>query len=284
MTGIPQDFEAIPELQALEAEIDAEIREKAEMPYEEAMDALAESYVKALTREMDVLKNSGQLDTAEALKSEIQAFVSGNRIPPTNDAEVPPEIQRLRTTFRREEARHRDTRDSRMEPLIETFDQKVSDLEFQLTRDGRISDAKAIEKAKALYWIRRSKVAVISCEGEIAIFAEGIDAFTNRAYPWRNLPEYLPELSFIQNVGGVGETKKIKVIDPGVVFIGAGTKSPQDLEMLEKLGFLKLNGGFNYRDAGNSPMTLYARVVDRTLELPPADSFSGFVVIGDLRK
>lgn len=283
LRAIPLESDVVPELAALEAEIDAEIREKAELPYEEAMSDLAGNYVKALTREMEVLRKSGQLETAEALKAEIQSFVSGSKAPPTNDAAVPAELQRLRTTFRKEQARHREVRESRMEPLVESYDRKAEDLEFRLTRDGRIAEAKSIEKAKALYWLRRSNLAVVSCEGEIAKFENGIDAFSNRSYPWVNLPDYLPEMFFIQNVGGAAETRKIRVIDPGVVFVGAGTKSAKDLEALEKLGFLKLQGGFNYRDAGNSPMTLFARIVDRTLELPPAESFSGFVIIGDLR-
>ncbi|MCB1064083.1 MAG: hypothetical protein KDN20_14325 [Verrucomicrobiae bacterium] len=283
LKAIPMDFQAIPEMTAIEAEIDAEIREKAEIPYEEAMSALADGYTKALTREMEVLRNSGQSDKAEALKLEIQEFVSGSRIPPTNDADVAPELQRLRTTFRREQARHRETRDRRLEPLAETYERKVEDLEFQLTKDGRVEEAKTIEKAKSLYWIRRSNLAVVSCEGAIAKFQNGVDAFSNRAYPWTNIPEFLPELSFIQNAGGSSVARKLKILEPGVIFMGADSKNLKDLEVMEKLGFLKLPGGFNYRDAAGSPMTLFVGIVDRPLEIPPADSFGGFVIIGDVR-
>lgn len=281
LNSIPLDAQVIPELAAIEARIEAEIQEKAEIPFETAMKALKENYSEALTREMDVLKNSGKLDAASALKSEIQDFASGSTVPATNDGDVPPELQRLRTTFRKERANQEAIREKRIQPVIESYNRETADLEFQLTKDGRIAEAKSIKKAAALFWIRRSKLATISCEGEIAKFTNGTTAFSSRSYAWANIPDYLPDSSFVRNAGGSAVARKIKVLGSGVIFVGADTKTLSDHEILEKLGFLKLQGGFNYSDAARSPMSLFARVVDRSIEIPPASGFGGFVIIGE---
>ncbi|MCB1233268.1 MAG: hypothetical protein KDN19_23695 [Verrucomicrobiae bacterium] len=282
LDAIPLDTPAIPELAAIEAQIDAEIREKAEIPYEADMKALGESYLAALAREMEVLKNSGDVDTAITVKLEIQDFASGKKVPATDGADVPPELEKLRDTYRREQARHEEVRDRRTEPLVESYDRLTADLEFQLTKEGRIEEAKALKKATALYWIKRSELAAISCDGDIEKFVNGTKAFSNRPYAWGNIPDYLPETSFVQNAGGAPEAREIKVLDPGVIFVAADTKNESDLDVLEELGFLKLPGGFHYVDAARSPMTLFAKVVDRPLKLPKASGFGGFVIIGDL--
>jgi hypothetical protein len=273
----------VPELIAVQAKIEAEVREKVEKPHEALVKDLQSRYSAAVDREQQAAEKAGKTDEALLLKAEKAALAAEQPIPSTDDEKTPVVLKKLRTTYRVALLRLERDKTERLKPYIDAMQREADALAMKLTKESRLADAEAVQSAGARFAIQFSPAAVIGVGGTVLPFENGQKSYANRFFIWENVPVQLSGLKFVQTSGGSPVMKEVRVKEPGTIYIGVFADNAPDAETLTKLGFVKLSLAFNSSDSGKTPMAVFAKVSERSVNLPPSNAFSGFVVIGDVR-
>jgi hypothetical protein len=281
--GSSLEAQEVPEQAAIEARIEAEIRDKVEKPHLAAVADLQSKYSTALASEMAQLQKGGKLNESLAIKAEIDNLASGKGVPLTDEPVTPAELRKLRITYRATKLKLDLDRAKRIQPLTETLNRETGILAVKLTKDGRLTDAESAKRSAQLFAVKFSKLATISCGGTIEPLTDGSKAFANRNFVWEKIPTHLNGAKFVQNSGGSPTTREIRVKDAGAVYVAVDAAGITDHDALRKLGFAKLTTAFNYSDGAKTAMAIFGRFAERSIKLPEAGAWSGFVVIGDLR-
>ena len=273
----------VPELVVIKAKIEAEVRDKVENPQDALVKDLQSRYTAAVEREQQAAEKAGKTDEALVLKAEKASLEAGKPVPTPDDEKTPLSLKKLRATYRVALLKLESDKANRLKPYIEAMSRESEALATKLTKESRLADVEAVRSAGALFAIKHCPAAVIGVAGTVLPFDNGSKSYANRSFAWESVPAQLAGLKFVQTSGGSPVPKEVKVKEPGTIYVGVFADNAPDAETLKKLGFVKLELAFSANDSGRTPMSVWGKVTERSVSLPPSSAWSGFVIIGDIR-
>ncbi len=155
-TGVEsQGLAAIPDVAAkvpgdarlaqLESGFKARYTADAQKPYEAAMAALNQGYLRALAGARATAQRGGVLEDVTALDRESQRIQDNEEVPAMNLGGTPDVLAGLRATYRATQARHLAAREAKAAPLYDLYLGALDGYIAELTRSNQIDKASAVE-------------------------------------------------------------------------------------------------------------------------------------------
>lgn len=241
-------------------------------------------YLDALDRGLKGVQQSGNLEETKLFQAEIQQLEAFQTAPGTMItayvANPPPVFGKLRDIYLNEAAKFESEVYRKISPLQKAQEQALADLAARLTRQGSLADAEAALQEKKRVDLAHCRIP----DGTLKLLANGQPCYTNRDYVWQEVSEGLQNLTFNMTTGGVRKPCTVQLLRPGILYVGCLKEGGDGCEkQLLALGFKKTKESFMQTPRGGSGVMVLSKFVAHGFTLPEAiNSFSGFIVIGDL--
>ncbi|MBN8419343.1 MAG: hypothetical protein J0L73_10535 [Verrucomicrobia bacterium] len=281
-------------LETLKSGYESFVVKSVSIPFEEGVKRINAQAQPALERESAAAAARKDLEGLVRIKADIDRIAKGQVL--TAVSEPPPvALKSVYAAYKLELAKLEATQQSGLANARQRYDLGLAQVQDELTTAQDVAAALHVkqlrdELAKASPSQRAAKttnadgLATVEMSGEQAKFEEGAMAYTNRPFVLSKVPPSLKRLTFIKNAGGAKTTTTIDVLSPGKIYIACAVMDnvrpvTKDLEYLLSLGFEKTHHKFVIY---NLSMVICSKDVDSTFTLPPAESFGGFMVIGNV--
>lgn len=129
------------ELDTLTKQMAALIQERVTQPFGNELSVLNSGYLRALDRERSLLAANKKLGDALLVEEEIKRISQGDKLP-LHDANIPPSIIYLRTTYRKTHSEIEKRRITTLQGLYAAYINRLKLLEDELTKKGLLTEAK----------------------------------------------------------------------------------------------------------------------------------------------
>jgi hypothetical protein len=138
----------IPEVAEVQAKYDEKVGLEVLRPHELAVADLNAKFAAALERAQEAAQKAGNLDDAFVFKTEKEAALSGQYMPPQDDAKTPASLKTMRSTYRAALGRLELDRDKKLRPLKDAYARSLEALMLTMTKGGRLEEAMALKKMR----------------------------------------------------------------------------------------------------------------------------------------
>jgi serine/threonine protein kinase len=135
-----------PELTTLQQQYDKLLAERVTGIYDADVAKLNTGYLAGLDRAAATAQSAGELDTVLAIQEEKKLIAAKQPVPATDDAKTPEALKNLRTIFRTSLAKLDEQRTTNHAALVTPYATRLKQIEADLTKAGRITDAVAVKK------------------------------------------------------------------------------------------------------------------------------------------
>lgn len=135
---------ADPAVTKLTGDFDKEVSTKIAPDYDKAMTALEAKYEDELKQSLARATKSGNFDLAVPLQKEIDLVERGAAIP-DNDTGAPPDLAKLRVSFRAASKKAMVARDSKLAPIVAKYDRSLAEIQAALTKAGKLEEASSVK-------------------------------------------------------------------------------------------------------------------------------------------
>lgn len=246
---------------------------------------LERRYLDALKSDIKGVQQNGLLEETKFFQYEIEqveSFQVNPGIRLTEEVTNPtPIFGKLRSVYLGEIGKFESDVFRRISPKYKTQQQALKDLANRLTRQGQIEEAEAATQELKFVTLAACKIS----GGMIKILDDGQQCYSNRDYVWTEVSPNLKNLDFNMTAGGVSQSSVIEVLRPGLIYVACLSDDGKEcMQQLQNLGFRKTSEYFLQKPRGGSGMSVFSKFVVQGFTLPvAAQSFSGFIVIGNLK-
>lgn len=132
-------------LAEMNAEFESQREALLDRDYYPKMETLKSQYAAALKRTRDAAQAGNDTALTEAVEAELQLVADNRAIPERDEANTPPELVELRTTYRTHRNANRNALPSLLLPVYDAHLEKLSQLQAELLQVNRATDARFVE-------------------------------------------------------------------------------------------------------------------------------------------
>jgi formylglycine-generating enzyme required for sulfatase activity len=139
------------EVKALEAQFQLLQSERVTAPFNAEIAKLNSGYAGGIEKAIAAQQAAGNLDAVLALKAEKDLLAGNQPVPARDDDQVSPLVKELRSIYRAEYAKHLAAQAANLKAIAEPMENRLAQLEVELTKEGRVQDAVMVRKYREAF-------------------------------------------------------------------------------------------------------------------------------------